>query len=100
MNPELRPAGAVVSMRFAQVAYGSVDSCQPRHSAWRLSIVHNTVELFSLVPNELKWLQRFVRQCHVQLCNTITVNADVELVVPVTVLALLSLIVIWFLYIS
>jgi hypothetical protein len=33
MNPVRRPAGAVVEMRFAQVSYGSVDSCLPRHSA-------------------------------------------------------------------
>ena len=59
MNPERRPAGVVVEMRFAQVSYGSVDSDAPASSAWRLSTAHDAVKLLSLVPNELKWLQRF-----------------------------------------
>jgi hypothetical protein len=68
MNPERRPA-AVVVMRFAQVAYGSVDSDAPAFSAWRLSTAHDAVKLLSLVPNELKWLQRFVRRHHGSLVN-------------------------------
>ena len=55
---ERRPACSDVVMRFAQVSYGSVDSDAHASSAWRLSTVHDTVELFSLIPNELKWLQR------------------------------------------
>ena len=35
MNPERRPAGAVVEMRFAQVSYGSVDSDAPASSVRR-----------------------------------------------------------------
>ena len=47
------------SLGFAQVSYGSVDSDTPASSAWRLSTAHDAVKLLSLVPNELKWLQRF-----------------------------------------
>src|SRR5215469_13841065 len=55
-------------MRFAQVSYGSVDSDAPASSAWRLSTAHDAVKLFSFVPNERKWLQRFVRpKCHKNL---------------------------------
>jgi hypothetical protein len=58
MNPERRPAVVVVEMRFAQMSYGSVDSDAPASSACRLLTAHDAVKLFSLVPNELKWLQR------------------------------------------
>jgi hypothetical protein len=70
INPERRPAGAVVEMRFAQVSYGSVDSCLPRHSACGLWLYTTEPYSFRNLPDcssgcsDLLGLIRFWEQCH------------------------------------
>ena len=63
--------GVMYRMRFAQFINGSVDSCVSHAFGLWPSTAHDAVKFFSLVPNSLKCLQRFVRPRFHQLTTTL-----------------------------